>query len=230
MVKFLRKLFALDGKLCSGASIDDFYLTYEEQCQVALQNPDNGLLRYRGNPGTHDVPLLCRTLDEIRLLNTPGAPEVVEVVQYDKTCHSGRGDRAPPHASEKILNGLDVFLLEGWCLGFVPERTGTSFVDKNLEDINRHLEEFSSLYTRLDGMLVIEVDNLSCVYEWRAQPEREAINAGKPGLSPGQVRDFVSRFMPSYAQYTPRLYAPEHQLMPGRELHIKLNEKRQPVP
>jgi D-glycerate 3-kinase len=230
MVKFLRKLFALDGKLCSGASIDDFYLTYDEQCQLAASNPNNGLLRYRGNPGTHDIPLLCKTLDRIRLLNQPGAPEVVEVLQYDKTRHGGRGDRAPPGASEKILNGLDVFLLEGWCLGFLPLGPDASFVDKNVEDVDHHLAEFSSIYSRLDGMLVIEVDDLRCVYEWRAQPEREAINAGKPGLSPEQIRDFVSRFMPSYAQYTPTLYSRDKEVLPGKELHIKINERRQPVP
>jgi hypothetical protein len=35
--------------------------------------------------------------------------------------------------------------------------------------------------------------------------------------------------MPSYEQYTPRLYDPDYELLPGRELHIKINATRQPV-
>lgn len=229
MVKFLRQLFASDGMTSAGASIDDFYVPYMEQLKIASKNKGNNLLEYRGNPGTHDISLLCGTLDKIRSLNGPDSPSEVRVVKYDKTKYNGRGDRAPFREAEHIRNGLDVFLLEGWCLGFKAMDRRVDFVCEELKLVNKHLKDFDFVYDRLDGLLVIEVADLSCVYEWRAQPEREAIAAGKPGLSEEEVEDFVSRFMPSYEQYTPRLYSSFHTVLPGKELHIKINKKRQPV-
>lgn len=235
MVSFMRVLFQLDGKVCAGASLDDFYLTYEEQTNVASEYWSNGLLRYRGNPGTHDVDLLGQTLDRIALFNTPEAPPCVAVPTYDKTRYSGRGDRAPGSRSELVSDGLDVFLLEGWCMGFQAVGQEHAFEDPSqspsgdLRVVDKFLEEFHAIYERIDGMLVIEVDDLNCVFEWRAQPEREAIAAGKCGLSPEEVRDFVSRFIPTYELYTPRLYDRKDSILgEGKELHIKINQKRQP--
>lgn len=34
-------------------SIDDFYLTHEEQIKLAEENPDNALFQHRGQPGKH---------------------------------------------------------------------------------------------------------------------------------------------------------------------------------
>lgn len=229
MARFLRRLFAEDSRTCAGASIDDFYLTFKEQTELAARHWQNGLLRYRGNPGTHDVSLMRQTLNRVRLLNQPGAPDFVKVIKYDKTQNGGRGDRGRPEDAELVPNGLDVFLVEGWCLGFTPVDDDTTLVDPNLADVNRYMHDFASCYDQLDAMLVVEVDDLECVYEWRAQPEREAIAAGKPGLSPEQIRDFVDRFMPSYKQYTPRLYGYDNPVFPGKELHIKIDAQRRPV-
>jgi D-glycerate 3-kinase len=229
MVSFLRELFALDCTKCAGASLDDFYVPFTEQNRIAARHWDNRLLHFRGSPGTHDIPLLCRTLDRLRLMNGPCAPPHVEIIRYDKTQNGGRGDRAPPERSDILPNGVQVFLLEGWCLGFQAQGKEGSFVSKDMRVVDEYLAEFDAVYSRLDGLLVVEVDDLNCVFEWRAQPERESIAAGKTGMSPDQVRDFVSRFMPSYEQYTPRLYDPDYELLPGRELHIKINATRQPV-
>lgn len=236
MVRFMRRLFGLEGKKCGGASLDDFYLTYREQTEMAEQNWQNGLLRYRGNPGTHDVDLLCRTLDRIDLLNSPCAPDGVTVPQYDKTRYMGRGDRKPDKCAELVPNGLDVFLFEGWCMGFLPVGQEYDFENPDVSPsgdlrlVDKNLEDFARIYDRLDGMLVVEVDDLQCVFDWRAQPEAEAIAAGKPGLTPAQVEDFVRRFMPSYELYTRALYGKESGVFPpGQELHIKINKERKPV-
>lgn len=34
-------------------SIDDFYLTHEEQIKLAKKNPDNAFFQHRGQPGKH---------------------------------------------------------------------------------------------------------------------------------------------------------------------------------
>ena len=45
-------------------SLDDFYLTKEERRQMAADI--HPLLMTRGVPGTHDVPLLLRTIEQLR--------------------------------------------------------------------------------------------------------------------------------------------------------------------
>ena len=47
-------------------SIDDFYLTCEQQVQLAQANSDNPYLQQRGYPGTHDIELGVKTLQQLR--------------------------------------------------------------------------------------------------------------------------------------------------------------------
>ncbi len=42
------------------------------------------------------------------------------VPRYDKSCHGGRGDRAPESAWPVVKGPLDIVLFEGWMLGFTP--------------------------------------------------------------------------------------------------------------
>lgn len=44
------------------------------------------------------------------------------------------------------------------------------------------------------------------VFEWRAEAERCMREAGRPGMSDDEVRDFCSRYMPAYRAYLPGLY------------------------
>src|ERR1700761_9649954 len=37
-------------------SLDDLYLTHEDQVALAQAHPDNPLLQHRGQPSTHDIP------------------------------------------------------------------------------------------------------------------------------------------------------------------------------
>lgn len=44
------------------------------------------------------------------------------------------------------------------------------------------------------------------VFEWRAEAERRMREAGHPGMSDEEVRDFCSRYMPAYRAYLAGLY------------------------
>ena len=69
------------------------------------------------------------------------------------------------------------------------------------------------------------VDDVAVVYEWRLQAERMMRAAGKPSLTDDQVADFVSRYMPAYETYLPRLYSEGPQRRPGIDancLKVKL--------
>ena len=73
LVTQLTKLLESDGVRAASVSIDDVYLTGEEQERVAADHPTNTLLRFRGNPGSHDVPLGIATIESLRLLNDAGS-------------------------------------------------------------------------------------------------------------------------------------------------------------
>lgn len=68
-------------------SIDDFYLTHEDQTGLTKANPDNPLVQVRGNACTHDMPL--GTLTSLRRLIETG--HKVQVPRYDKSKNQGRG-------------------------------------------------------------------------------------------------------------------------------------------
>lgn len=222
MTTFLEKLLRAMGKNVHIASLDDFYVTNAEQSAIARKNMDNRLLQYRGMPGTHDLDLLNKTLDAVRL----GLP--VSIPKYDKTAYAGRGDRAPVEAWNHISETTDIFLLEGWCLGFEPVDK-EKIMDPDLHFVNEALHEFTSIYSRLDGLFLIEISNMDWVYDWRLQAEHASLAAGKPGLSDEQVIDFVDRFMPAYKQYSQPLYNRPTPVIPNHELHILIDQDRRPV-
>ncbi|CAG8552789.1 5754_t:CDS:2 [Funneliformis caledonium] len=115
-------------------SMDDFYLTYEDQCQLANQNPGNQLLEFRGAPGTHDVLLGRQILQELRDVQQKYSERLHERLRerdnvksnnvsilipfYDKSLRNGRGDRAPIEEWIRVSPPFDIILFDGWSLGF----------------------------------------------------------------------------------------------------------------
>ena len=95
-------------------SYDDFYLTYEDQCRVAKQNPENRFLQGRGTAGTHDMELGAKTID----MMVSGID--ILIPRYDKSAYGGKGDRAKKENWAKMEGPLDLVIVEGWMLGFQP--------------------------------------------------------------------------------------------------------------
>lgn len=222
MTTFMQTLLLAMGKSCQIASLDDFYVPHAEQQVIAEKYEGNRLMQFRGMPGTHDIDFLVNTLDGIRGANP------VSIPKYDKSAFSGRGDRAPKDKWVHLSDETDVLLLEGWCLGFEPVNLD-EIADNNLNVVNDALHDFGKIYTRLDGLFLIEIANMDWVYDWRLQAERTATAAGKKGLTDEQVIDFVDRFMPAYKQYSQQLYRRKTPLVPRHELHIEIDEERRPI-
>lgn len=216
------------------ASVDDFYLTAAEQDALARANPGNELLRFRGNPGTHDVRLALDTLaafDETAAPE-PGAPErarreerkKVLLPRYDKSLRGGRGDRAP-RATWPEVDPLatDVFLLEGWMLGFEPVGSAVAArIHPGLPAVDAELRRrggYDALHAAVRDWIVVRAVGgggekkapaatpIASVRRWRLEQEREARAEGKPTLTDEEVADFVERFAPAYEAYAPGLYA-----------------------
>ncbi|EPQ31335.1 uncharacterized protein PFL1_01519 [Pseudozyma flocculosa PF-1] len=225
-------------------SIDDFYLTHAELDALARDNPNNPLLHGRGQPGTHDVDLLARTLASL----AQGQP--VDAPTFDKSLFNGQGDRSKQ--TIPIPPNQDIVLLEGWCLGFRPRDQDDLLAhvdaarrskvaassspppyflrhsDDNLVEINRHLARYEhQFYDKIDVMIRILPDSLDNVFRWRLQAEHQmkAHNGGR-GMTDQEVTTFIQRYMPGYelwGQSTER----NLELWSGRGLQISLDVQRQ---
>ncbi|CAI5741770.1 unnamed protein product [Hyaloperonospora brassicae] len=202
MSMYMQEALALAGMKCAVMSLDDVYWKHEDQVALANANPANPLLQYRGNPGTMDVPLLMDTIWKCQTSQSE-----VALPRYDKSKHNGRGDRAPLSEWDRKRCPLDVLLIEGWCMGFQAIKTSSPKLSEHLKVVNDELHAFGKVYEELDGLIVIKIDDLDWVYEWREQPERLLREANRPALTSDEVRDFVHRFMPAYKTYLPELYA-----------------------
>ncbi|XP_068652633.1 D-glycerate 3-kinase, chloroplastic-like [Aristolochia californica] len=229
-------VFALDclfralGRNSATLSIDDFYLTAEDQAKVRSENPGNSLLEYRGNAGTHDLPFSVETLTALTKLTKEGMK--VKVPRYNKSAYGGRGDRADPSTWPEVKGPLTVILFEGWMLGFKPlPNEVVKAVDPQLEVVNKNIEAYYEAWDRFVGAwLIIKIKDPSCVYEWRLQGEVAMIADGKPGMSKEEVRDFVSRYMPAYKAYLPTLYSEGPVGSdPERLLVVEIDEERNPI-
>ena len=74
LVGQLTALLNAEGHAAASVSIDDFYVTGAEQDALAAAAPDNALLAFRGNAGTHDLALARDTLGACAARRAPLAP------------------------------------------------------------------------------------------------------------------------------------------------------------
>lgn len=152
-------------------SLDDLYLPHSGLARVAADHPQNPLLQGRGQPGTHDVPLGTRILNSLRQINEPGAEGTVSVPIFDKSLHSGQGDRIQ---QTTVINGpLDVIIMEGWCTGFYPvpsetieqryasggaPRSSFAYRKEDVLEINELLRPYVHWWSAFDTLIQVGLD------------------------------------------------------------------------
>lgn len=168
-------------------SIDDFYLRRSEQLALAAAHPSNPFLEHRGYPGTHDVELGGAVLEALR------SGVAVDVPRYDKSAFEGRGDRGAEVT--RVEPPVDVVFLEGWMLGFAPVSV---LADERLRSANEALTKYREWTRTLDACVVLELQDVTQVVQWRVEAERAMRASGRPGLSDAEVEDYVRRFLPAY--------------------------------
>jgi D-glycerate 3-kinase len=205
-------------------SIDDFYLTREEQLALAARHPGNRYLEHRGYPGTHDVLLGSTTLTRLRAL---GPGEEARVPSYDKSAHEGRGDRAPASSFRAVVGPLDLVVVEGWMLGFSPAaRAPGEVLDADLRDADAYLGAYAAWTSELDALLHLDVASLESIVAFRVDAERARRARGEPSLSDEDARDYIERFLPAYRLYVPAL----RERPPCADFHrVRIGEDRMPV-
>jgi D-glycerate 3-kinase len=144
----------------------------------------------------------------------------VSIPVYDKSLNGGKGDRAPPKQWTTVSLPVDIVLIEGWMLGFqstsdaeltacfsTANRTlwPHDITIDSVRAVNRLLETYTAIWTLLDAIITVHIDQPEWIVAWRQQQERELRVQTGSGMSDDQVVGFVSRFMPCYALFGHRL-------------------------
>lgn len=180
-------------------SLDDLYLPYAQRQALQAQEPR---LKWRGPPGTHNVPQGIEVLDHLR------AGQPVAVPRFDKSLWGGAGDQGEP---ERVA-GVDVVIFEGWFVGVRPvdpavfenapermwrEGDGQSRVEGDrafARAMNAKLADYLPLWARLDRLIILKPVDYRLSYTWRKAAEQRMRTQGKGGMSDQEIEAFVTYF------------------------------------
>jgi len=209
-------------------SLDDFYLTRAER--ETLAQTVHPLLKTRGVPGTHDMALLRQTLDH--LLNArPGA--TVAIPRFDKAVD----DRRPLCDWSSVTTPVQLVLLEGWCLGALPQ--APDVLSRPLNELERAEDphgqwrqysntalslDFPSLHALVDQWIMLRAPTFDCVFAWRREQERKLAATLAPERAALLMDDVaLHRFIQHYERITRQCL----EVLPDKVHHFfVLNEAR----
>ena len=159
-------------------SIDDIYKTKKDR--VKLSKKINKLFLTRGVPGTHDVNFLTKFF---KVLKKNNLNKSFLIPKFDKSID----DRLPKSKWHHVNKKLDIFILEGWCVGARPEDNNRNLkkpINKleALEDenykwrfkVNHQLKNnYKELFSFIDLMIYLKVPNFNKVLIWRGLQEKK---------------------------------------------------------
>jgi D-glycerate 3-kinase len=217
MAAFLKALLEARGLKVAVLSIDDLYLTLPERERLAAEV--HPLLKTRGVPGTHDVGLGHALLDVL----SDGVAEV-SMPRFDKA----EDTRAPAESWPRLAAPVDVILLEGWCVGAIPQAEAALSDPVNAlerdEDpggvwrryVNDRLKgDYAGLFGRIDILALLKAPSFEVVYGWRSLQEKKLADKVRlQGLTGTKVMDAaqIRRFLMFYQRLTEWIL----EEMPGR--------------
>lgn len=208
-------------------SLDDFYLSKADRQQLAAKV--HPLLATRGVPGTHDLPLLLSTLKKLTNAELP-----IAIPQFNKAADDRFAEKDWPIIDQQP----HIIILEGWCMGALPQADETINPPINpleqLEDaeghwrqyVNQQLSsEYQTLFAQIDYWLMLKAPSFDCIYQWRLEQE-QGLAAKVDVANHAAIMDApaLARFIQFYQRLT------EHclQSLPTRmDAVLELNRQRQ---
>jgi D-glycerate 3-kinase len=224
LCKFLEVLLVEHNLRSVTLSLDDLYLTRAER--TALAAAFHPLFATRGVPGTHDVALAQVILDDLLAGRTAALP------RFDKAAD----DRADVRRLVEPL--IDVVLLEGWCVGAVPQPAEALEEPVNwLEaeedpdgiwrrEVNRRLAtDYAALFARTDLLVMLAVESFEAVRANRKRQEDKLAAANPNGIA---IMDdaALDRFLMHYERLTRWML----EEIPGRaDVVIRIDTDQRPA-
>jgi len=208
-------------------SLDDLYLS--GKARAALAATVHPLLRTRGVPLTHDVAHGLSLIDAVR------DGRAVRLPRFDKA----RDEPEPETRWTAVPAGLDLLILEGWCVGARCQdeaalATPVNSLERD-EDasgvwrgaVNAALRTgYTALFARLDRLVLLAAPGFDVVARWRLEQENALRRArAAAGLDAGGLMDAaaVECFVRHYERLTRWILAE----MPDRaDLTLRLGPDR----
>jgi D-glycerate 3-kinase len=203
--RFLQMYFReLHGLSMVILSLDDLYLTRAERIDLAKEV--HPLLETRGVPGTHDIGLGIDFME--RCLEGDWKQAICP--RFNKATD----DREPLSHWQRLEEAPDIILLEGWCVGALPEPEEALSEPVNMlekeEDaagtwrrfVNERLgSEYQSFYDMFSHWVVLQPPSFEAVVENRMKQEEQlraqvqaSDSVGLMVMSDEDVIRFVSHY------------------------------------
>ena len=209
-------------------SIDDVYLTRAER--EAMAREVHPLFVTRGPPGTHDLTLLRRLIDD---LSAAGPADETRIPDFDK-----RGDDRWPENRWRRLGGRpSAILIDAWCLGARPEDPAA--LARPLNDLERDRDPdgrwrglvnafvagaYADFAARFDAILFLQAPAFEVVLDWRSQQEADLLGVAPSDL-PAAERERLAGFIQYFERITRRMLSGGVRA----DVTVKLDRNRVPI-
>ncbi len=186
-------------------SIDDFYLGHQQR-QI-LSRTVHPLLATRGAPGTHDVALAIRTLDDLCARGAAVIP------RFDKALD----DRTPQEEWDRVTEKPDIIIFEGWCLGAEPQsddalQEPVNTLEKTEDPdgtwrryVNQQLiDTYPGLFSMINTWVMLQAPSFDVVYPWRLEQEAK-LKKALPASTASTERTMSEPELKHFIQYYQRI-------------------------
>lgn len=189
-------------------SIDDVYLTRARR--EAMAEDVHPLFLTRGPPGTHDLRMLGRL---IKALGTARPDDKTLIPDFDK-----RADDRRPIRDWRIFEGRPrAILIDGWCLGALPEDEADLAEPINALERERDPDgtwrravngfvagAYADFAARFDAIVFLQAPGFDVVLDWRSQQEADLLKIPRSRL-PVEERRRLAVFIQYFERITRRM-------------------------
>jgi D-glycerate 3-kinase len=188
---------------CAILSLDDFYLTKSERQK--LSNEVSPLLMTRGVPGTHDIDLFLKALDDLRSSQTTYP---LNLPLFNKLAD----DRDRNHHNV-ITKSPSIIAIEGWCVGaiadpdFIQSKAINAVEEQDRDKAWRRYQydclsgAYQDLWAKIDYFFYLMPPDFAMIKQWRTEQLANDKNIPLDDL-PQSDRDWVGNFIQYYERIT----------------------------
>lgn len=191
-------------------SLDDVYLTRAERQTLAREV--HPLFATRGPPGTHDLGLLRRVIDD---LSAAGPDDETPIPDFDKRSD----DRRPAGAWRRVRGRPAAILVDAWCLAAEPEDEAALAEPVNALERERDPDgrwrravngqlagAYADVAGLFDAVLFLRAPGFEVVHDWRCEQEADLLGLAPTDL-PAAERARLADFIQYFERVTRRMLA-----------------------